>query len=156
MSPRRPIEQNSICAMCGNVPCAFPQIVATDDCNMGHVMRTTMLWGLCADHAQPIEKRPDVQFSLGPYELYKGKPLNGGPDIYESFRAQYPDCCIRTFEVRMVAFASEEGAKVMKFLRGVPQPPPPLHPVPIDMYSGDKRAFDAEFAKYGQPIYFGR
>lgn len=156
MAPRRPIEQNAICALCGNVPCAFAQIVASDACNMGHTMRTTMLWGLCADHAQPVPKRPDTELSLGPYELYKQPPLGGGPDIYQSFRAQYPDCEIVTFEVRMVPFASEEGAKVMRFLRGVPQAPPPLHPVPVDIYSGDKKAFDQEFAKYGEPIYFGR
>jgi hypothetical protein len=146
-----PKRQTAVCGFCSHAPSAFPQAVAYDLCalhgeSLKHTARSKFLWGVCADHSQAIGKHLDAPYSLGPYDGIK-------PGLRESHAHQYPGCVVSHFELRIIPFSSAEGAEVMAFLRGKPQMPPPLHDIPIDIFS-DQAEYEEAFLPYGKPVFF--
>lgn len=121
------------CGFCGNAPCAFFQIVVSDECrredglHLGHIARVTSSWGLCTDHCVEIPRRWDGEWALGPFDHFKHL-------LTKLFREHYAGCEPTHVELRIVRFDSKEGADHLRYLQGKPRMPPMLHPVTVDMF----------------------
>lgn len=126
------------CGLCKNAPNAFPEIVTTDD--FGNRTTQTFLWGLCADHAQPIPVHKPAPRCLGAFERRKLMQIGTHQERY-----CHP---VTGVEVKMHAFSSARGQEILKHVDGKPKAAPEIQTLEVQGY-GNLEEFEAECDAYG-------
>lgn len=130
--------QAATCGQCKNTPTAFPELITYDA--FGNALVNTFMWGLCSDHAHEIPLHKPSPRCCSVFERRKLMQVGAHKERYGHDVTQV--------EVKMHAFSSPRGAKVLAHIGGMPKPAPEIQLLEVQGY-GNIEEFNEECQAYG-------